>query len=302
VLHGGCVTAVIYSAAQAHFNSTLATFRQPDVLTLHIEFCRPCILGPSTVRIIDLKLGKGSCFIQLNLTQNDELRCIALATSTNFTVKLGPTANTDIPFSPALPPCPDFEKIEANEPDDNWIPSKTMGEILPFLKRLTFLYPINGQPTDGIIDYWCAFDKPEQFSGAHLAMLCDLAPSPSDTLLRTEGVFDAHRIYKIKKETARKTPGQLAILRNSLKEAANARIWNTTLTMDLQFKRRLPEKDMMWTFTRVTTRMLDGGRMDLDLTICDEELVPICLARQVMLVMDAGRRFKKNDTSEKLKL
>ena len=61
--------------------------------------------------------------------------------------------------------------------------------------------------------------------------------------------------------------------------------------MDLQFKRRLDE-EMTWTFTRVTTRMLEGGRMDLDLIICDEQLVPICLVRQVMLVIDAKRRFK----------
>jgi hypothetical protein len=195
-----------------------------------------------------------------------------------------------------------LKKIEANEPDENWIPSKTMGELLPFLKRMTFLYPVNGHPTAGIIDYWCAFDRPERFGGAHLAMLCDVAPSASDTLLRTEGVFDAHKIYGIKKEAAEKTPGKPALLRNSLKEAAKARIWNTTLTMDLQFKRRLSEKEMMWTFTRVTTRMLDGGRMDIDLTIYDEELVPICLARQVMLVINAGRRFKKDNKCDESKL
>lgn len=169
------------------------------------------------------------------------------------------------------------------------------------MKRMT-LYPVDGQPTAGIIDYWCGFDRPEGFDGVHLAMLCDVAPSASDTLLRTEGVFDAHKIYRIKKEAAEKAPGKPAILRNSLKEASQARIWNTTLTMDLHFKWRLPERETMWTFTRVTTRMLDGGRMDLDLTICDEELVPICLARQVMLVIDAGRRFKKDRKDKAFKL
>jgi hypothetical protein len=295
------VAAIVYSAAQTHFTTTLASLHQPDVLTLHIEFLRPCTLGPSTINVIDLKLGKGSSFIQLNLSQNGKPRCIALATSTDFTVQLGPTAKTNIPFLPALRPSPDLKKVEANEPDENWIPSKTVGELLPILKRMTFLYPVDGQPTAGIIDYWCAFDGPEHFSGAHLAMLCDVAPSASDTLLRTEGIFDAHRIYRLKKEAAEKNPGKPAILTNSLKEAAKARIWNTTLTMDLQFKRRLSEKKM-WTFTRVMTSMLDGGRMDLDLTIYDEALVPICLARQVMLVIDARRRFKKENKSETSKI
>ncbi|KAF2469068.1 thioesterase family protein [Lindgomyces ingoldianus] len=302
MLLGGCVAAVLYSTAHAHFTTTLASQKQPDVQTLHIEFFRPCTPEPSAIKVTDLKIGKGSCFIQLDLSQNGEPRCTALATSTDFTVPFGPTAKANVPFLPALPPGPDLKKVEAYEPDENWLPSKTIGELLPFLKRMTFLYPVNGQPTPGIIDYWCAFDRPERFDGAHLAMLCDMAPSTSDTLLRTEGVFDAHKIYRIKKETAEKTPGKPAILRNSLKEAAKARIWNTTLTMDLQFKRRLPEQEMMWTFTRVITKMLDGGRMDLDFTICDEELVPICLARQIMLVIDARRRFKKVDKGEASKL
>ncbi|KAF2791119.1 thioesterase family protein [Melanomma pulvis-pyrius CBS 109.77] len=302
MLLGGCVAAIVYSAAQAHFTTTLACQKQPDVLTLHLVFFRPCTPSPSTIKITDLKLGKTSCFIQLDLSQNGEPRCTALATSTDFTLPFGPTAKTNVPFLPELRPSPDLKKVEAYEPDENWIPSKTVGELLPFLKRMTFLYPVDGQPTAGIIDYWCVFDRPEGFGGAHLAMLSDVAPSASDTLLRTEGIFDAHKIYRIKKEVAEKTPGKPAILSNSLKEAAKARIWNTTLTMDLQFKRRLPEKEMRWTFTRVKTSMLDGGRMDLDLTICDEDLVPICLARQVMLVIDARRRFKEDDKGEASKL
>lgn len=291
VILGGCIASIIYSAAETHFRTTLASLQQPDVHTLHIEFFRPCIPGPSTIVVTDLKLGKGSCFIQLNLTQDNEVRCTALATSTNFAVQIGPTAKTDVGFLPKLPPLPELRKVETNQPDENWIPSKTIGELLPLLKRMTFLYPAKGQLTDGIIDYWCAFDKPERFEGIHLALLSDVAPSPSDTLLRTGGIYDAHKIWRLKKETAETTPGKPAIIANSLKEAAGAQIWNTTLTMDLQFKRRLDE-EMTWTFTRVTTRMLEGGRMDLDLTICDEQLVPICLVRQLMLVIDAKRRFK----------
>lgn len=284
------MASVIYSAAQTHFCTTLASFQQPDVHTLHIEFFRPCTPGSSTIVVTDLKLGKGSCFIQLNLTQENEVRCTALATSTNFAVQVGPTAKTDVGFLPKLPPLPDLRKVDENQPDKNWIPSRTIGELLPLLKRMKFLYPAEGQLTDGIIDYWCAFDKPEPFEGIHLALLSDVAPSVSDTLLRTEGIFDAHKIYRLKKEMAETSPGKPAIIKNSLREAARAQIWNTTLTMDLQFKRRLDE--ITWTFTRVTTRMLEGGRMDLDLTICDEQLVPICLVRQVMLVIDAKRRFK----------
>ncbi|PVH95527.1 hypothetical protein DM02DRAFT_571133 [Periconia macrospinosa] len=301
VLLGGCAAAILYTAAEKHFSTTIANLQQPDVLTLHIEFFRPCTTVSSTVKVTDLKLGKGSSFIQLDLfqTQNGkELKCCtSLATSTNFAIQIGPSASTQIPFAPALLPSPDLEKVDANRPDDNWIPSMLHGEVLPMLKDLTFLYPVNGQPTPGVIDYWCAFDRPERFSGAHLAVLSDLAPSASDTLLRTEGVFDAHKIYRIMDDVAQKTPGEKAIVRTSLKDAAQAHIWNTTLNLNFQFKRRVSD-EMRWTFTRVTTRLLEGGRMDMDLVIHDEELVPVCLARQVMLVIDAGRRFDKSNVGK----
>lgn len=200
MLLGGCVAAVIHSAAQTHFETTLASQKQPDVLTLHIEFFRPCTSLLSTIRVTDLKLGQASSFIQLDLSQNGESKCTALATSTNFSQRLGPTAQTNVGFSPALRPNPEFARIEASLPDQDWIPSKTKGDLLPLLKRLTFLYPTNGHPTTGIIDYWCTFDRPEQMTAAHLAVLCDLAPSSSDTLLQTKGVFDANEIYKRKKK------------------------------------------------------------------------------------------------------
>jgi acyl-CoA thioesterase FadM len=264
------------------------------VHTLHIEFFRPCAPDVSTIKVTDLKIGRGSCFIQLALSQNNEPRCTALATSTNFTISTGPTAPTTIPFHPDLPPSPNFHDIEANLPDENWLRSKTHGEILPFLKRMTFLYPVDGHPTPGIIDYWCTFDKPEQMGLAHLALLSDIAPSLSDTLLRTNGIFDAHRIHRLKKAAALQCPGKPAMITNSLKEAKDARIWNTTLNMNLQFKRRLGERDE-WMFTRVVTRGLQGGRMDLDFVLCDEGLNEVCLVRQVMLVVDAARRFKKGE-------
>lgn len=243
--------------------------------------------------------------MQLDLYQTQgggELKCCtAIATSTNFDIPLGPSAKTEIPFSPALLPSPDFKKVESNQPDPNWLPSKTVGELVPMMERMTFLYPANGHPTPGIIDYWSAFDKPERFSGAHLAMLSDVAPSASDTLLRTEAIYDAHRIYRIKKEVSEKTPGRPAILQLSLKQAAQARVWNTTLNMDIQFKRRVSD-EMKWTFTRATTRVFEDGRMDLDLVMYSEELAPVCYARQIMLVIDAGRRFKKNHGGQGAKL
>ncbi len=51
VIHGGCVTACVYAAAEKHFNTTLTSHKQPDVHTLHAEFLRPVTVAPSTIKV-----------------------------------------------------------------------------------------------------------------------------------------------------------------------------------------------------------------------------------------------------------
>jgi hypothetical protein len=48
-----------------------------------------------TITVIDIKVGKGTSTIQLQLTQKDRLKAIAMATPTNFGQSVGPTGNTD---------------------------------------------------------------------------------------------------------------------------------------------------------------------------------------------------------------
>lgn len=46
--------------------------------------------------------------------------------------------------------------------------------------------------------------------------------------------------------------------------------------------------------------MLSAGRMDIDVTICDENLGLVCTSRQVILVLEAQRKFtagKRNSES-----
>ncbi len=38
--------------------------------------------------------------------------------------------------------------------------------------------------------------------------------------------------------------------------------------------------------------MLEGGRLDLDVTICDQNMDLLCMARQTIIVLDARRKFK----------
>ncbi|KAI2602067.1 thioesterase family protein [Hypoxylon sp. NC1633] len=303
-LHGGTVAAVIHHIAVTHLSTTLAAQNQPDILTFHVEFLRACEARDSTVSVTDLKLGTGTSTLQLQLSQGNKVRAVALATSTDLTRPVGPSARTawaalQLQHPPA-PPTPDFAAVLAHRPDAHWLPTRIAGEIAPFTARVLMLYPREGFPVDGVCDTWCGFADAggERMDATYLALMTDCISSMSDTLLRNGGIFDARRAFADVRDWAARNPGVPAERTNSLAEAARVSVFDITLTLDIEFKRRVPPEGLQWVFTRIATRMLDGGRMDLDITLCDEKMEILCLARQVVLVLDAKRRFAQKPGSK----
>ncbi|KAL0571006.1 hypothetical protein V5O48_010953 [Marasmius crinis-equi] len=291
VLHGGSVAAVVHHAAATHLTTTLAAQNQPDILTLHYEFLRGCERCDSTITVVDLKLGASTSTFQLQLSQNGQTKVIALATSTNFDKPVGPTLSTDWNLHPTPQPVPNFDKVLGYQPDEHWLPAHLAGEVIPFTRRMLVLNPRDGFPIDGICDAWYTFLGKERMDATHLALMADYIPSMSDTLLNNGGLYDARNTFRQVAQWAEKNPGVPAELTNTLKDAMQASIFGYTLTLDIEFKRRLPKEGLQWIFQRAATRMLRDGRMDLDVTICDERMELLCLSRQVVLVLDAQRKF-----------
>ncbi|KAJ4253881.1 hypothetical protein NW762_010279 [Fusarium torreyae] len=291
-LNGGCVAAVIHAVAVKHFTTALAKYNQPDVLTLHIEYLRYCTTETLEVNIIELKRGSSHCTVQLQVSQKGQLKAVGLATSTNFTQSLGPSYDTQWTLNPPSTSTPNFRKVEANEPDTKWVPGLTKGEIFPMGCRILSLYERGGMQTDGVVDAWLSFPG-EPMNATHIALMCDFMPSMADTLLRNGEMYDGRNNLRKMEEWADKNPGVVCEMGNSLSKAANAEFSENTISLDIEFKKRLPEDGLRWIFSRVETKKLQGGRMDMDITICDEEMDLICSAKQVVLVLDAKKRYNQ---------
>lgn len=66
---------------------------------------------------------------------------------------------------------------------------------------------------------------------------------------------------------------------------------NITQTLDIEYKRRLPREGLRFTFTRATAKSLLNGKMDVDLTICNEDMDVVCLVRQLILALEVHKKF-----------
>lgn len=302
-LHGGCISAIVYEAAATHLttNPDLKVHNQPDVLKLHIEFLRHCDLADSTVQITPMKLGGANSILQLELSQNGIARVFALITTTNFDKSLGPTVGTDWSLlPPPTRPTPDFDRVAAQQHDPNWVPAILTGEIIPFTRRMVALDPYGGFPVDGICDAWNGFLGDERMNATYIALMADTLPSMSDTLLRNGGLYDAHAFYAKAEQWAKEKPGVPAEMTNSIAEAMKATTINSTVSMDVEFKRRIPKDGYRFVFVRTATKMLQDGRMDVDVTICDEDMGLICHSRHLVLVLEAQRKFRTAKKSSTL--
>ncbi|UZJ53655.1 hypothetical protein CBS101457_002975 [Exobasidium rhododendri] len=292
-VHGGCIAALIHHTAIRHTTTTLAGLKQPDILSLHYDFLTSSTASPFLITVTELKVGKIISSIRLELRQSDVLRVVAIATLINFDVPLGPTADTGWILSPPFKSVPDFEKITLEQPDDDWVSGIMTGEVYPFTNRILLLYPRIGSPIGGPLDIWSKFGGEEKISGAYLSLLADTVPSMSDTLLHNGGLFDAHRFAHILQTGAKEHPGVPTKAHTTLREAARATIWNNTVSLDIDFKKRLPKEGLDWIHMRLLTKRLQNGRMDLDMTMCDDKLDIICSARQIVLVLEAKKKFTK---------
>ncbi|KAI1356968.1 thioesterase-like superfamily-domain-containing protein [Xylaria sp. FL0043] len=271
VLHGGCVAAMIHHAAETHLitDPVLSARNQPDVASLHFEFLRPCMRQESTITITTLRTGAATSTIQLQLAQEGQVKVIALATTTNFDRVLGPTVPVPVTriLYPPPGPVPDFGRVLAQKPEQNWIPFRVSGEIIPFTRRILALNPREGFRHEGVCDAWnCVED--ERIDATYLAMMTDIIP-------------------------AEENPGVPAVIENTAAEALKSSTFNSTVTLDIEFTKKIPKDGgPRFVFTRTTANLLQGGRMNVDITICDENMELVCTAHQLILVLETERKFR----------
>lgn len=67
--------------------------------------------------------------------------------------------------------------------------------------------------------------------------------------------------------------------------------WYPTLVMNLDIKKLLPPEGVEWLFLRTEARMIDQGRLDLQVYILDQHGDLIALASHINLIVSAARNL-----------
>ncbi|KKY32330.1 putative thioesterase family protein [Diaporthe ampelina] len=113
----------------------------------------------------------------------------------------------------------------------------------------------------------------------------------SDTLLRNGGLYDAHVFQQRAEQWAQEHPGVTCQTTNTLAEAVKSVIFNHTLTIDIEYKKALPKEGLRFVLMRTAANVLSGGRMQVEVALCNEDMELVATVRQSILVLEASRKF-----------
>ncbi|KAK3686214.1 thioesterase-like superfamily-domain-containing protein [Podospora appendiculata] len=276
VPNGGYVASCILQAASMH----LTPRDQQGVLTSHFEYIGRTEVGPAVIIIEDVKLGRQLSTIHATLYQHALLpsapwitpastrkNIVAYLTMTNLQNERGISLPTAFALHPRPPPV-DHVAL-ATDSDPNWAAVKfTPGHAFGYIRCLQnaeYFTPRQGQPDKSVIDLWVRLASGEPFSNASLGYVVDCWPY----------VVEAYRPLA---PGARDEPF-----------AYDAVFWYPTIVLNLETKKALPEQGAQWLQLRVLSKQIRNGRLDLEVSVLDEEGELVALSHHVDLILGSER-------------
>ncbi|EAL87075.1 hypothetical protein ACP6JC_004919 [Aspergillus fumigatus] len=313
VPNGGYTTAVLYRLAITHFAHTHP--RRYDAtatpISMQLAFLRRTAVGPAVLEVQDTKLGARTSTIHVALLQpsekgkkkgaqtgssassedggNLEVKVAGYITVSPATAEVGVSA----PSSWTLLP----EAIRGSGPqgrvnlaalretgrDGQWV---RLVAPFPKFRRASQQVELYGpDPALGktpVVDQWARFrpggNTEARWTNEAVAFLVDMFPMALDG-------FDS--MGKVTKEGG--TTDDAAETESA--KGKLAKYWYPTVTLNIDFKKRLPASGVEWLYSRVQTKSVRNGRTDLDVIVLDEQGDVVALSTQVGLVVDASRNI-----------
>ena len=255
---------------------------------LHLSFLRRTSVGPAIFRIKDVKLGRQTSNVHITLTQDsDSEKVVGYLIQSNMITEHGLSVSTKWSLFP--PPYPaDLTQFPMDN-DRHW---KLQNKVpFPGFRRASTkvqLYiPRDNSSETLMIDEWIRFSDGGKFTMESLGYVADMFPQLVE-MRRHENNNPLKTTSNSVDKNMEKGSTTTDLLPNQ-----DARYWYPTLSLNLDIKKLLPAEGVEWLFVRVRTKKIEGGRMDLEILIIDQEDDLVALSNHVALILRSERNTAK---------
>lgn len=279
VPNGGYVASVILRAASLH----LAGRGQPDTISAHYEYVNRTEIGPAVLIIEEVKLGRTMSTVHVSLYQHDvqpaapwftahsRKNVLAYVTNTHFSLEKGLTLATGWSLTPPTKPV-DFGLLVLGR-DPHWarreerLGAERFTSYVRAHNNLEYYSPREGTRR-GVADMWLRLKAGERFTNHCLGYLADA--------------------YSMVVEGWRPLPDE-----EQTPFRSDEMLWYPTLSLNLDVKRALPEEGAEWLFVRSSAKVIQNGRLDLEVIILDQHHNVVALGNHVTIIVSAERSLKE---------
>ena len=306
VPHGGVVTSIVLAAVKLHFKNTLSSYNQPHAINLHLEFLRRTSVGPATITVQNLKLGRRTSTVHVILTQSPSqsdngsatpTTCVVgYLTQSNLFAETGVSLPTRWTLHPPPPPLSSTAELRRGD-DPNWaLQDKPFPKFRKAAQHVDTFLPREKQAAEAGVDEWLCFSKPgERFTQESLGYVADTFPQI------VENCFTAAEVGASFNNNAENT-GSSSQETPAQQMSEVATFWYPTLLLNLDIKKTLPSEGAEFLFVRTRSKKIESGRMDIELVIVDEDGDLVASSTHVVLILGTERNLKRNGLNGKSKI
>ncbi|KAF9883187.1 hypothetical protein FE257_003874 [Aspergillus nanangensis] len=290
VPNGGYSAAVLYQLAITHFAQTHPTrYNEPATpIAMQLVFLRRTASGPAVLTVQDTKLGARTSTIHVTLSQVNEKNPQELDAKITGYITVSPASAEEGISAPGdwtLYPEPipgsgpngrvNLENLDRTGQDGDWVRlAAPFAEFRRATQQIELYGPDPAKGKPWALDQWAQFraggDRNARWTDAAVAFLVDMFPMALDGFDSMSSASDLETLSKKPKPAAK---------------------WYPTVTMNIDFKKRLPAQGVKWLYSRVHTKLVHNGRTDLDVVVLDEQGDVVALCTQVGLVLSASRNL-----------
>lgn len=288
VPHGGIVTSNVLAAVKLHFETTLSTYNQPHTITLHLEFLRRTSVGPATITIQNVKLGRRTSTVHIVLTQAPSqsgdgatpTTCVVgYLTQSNMFTETGVSLPTNWKLAPPPLPLRSTAALRQGE-DPKWVlQDKPFPKFRKASQHVFTYLPREKRLAEAGVDEWLCFPNPdEKFTQESLGFVADTFPQAAESSFTAADVtaslsIDAHQ---------------------GAQKSQVASFWYPTILLNLDVKKALPAEGVEFLFVRVRSKKIEKGRFDIELVILDESGDLVASSNHVALILGSERNIKRS--------
>ncbi|KAH7125987.1 thioesterase-like superfamily-domain-containing protein [Dactylonectria macrodidyma] len=281
VPHGGYLAAVLYRLVCTHFkhNHPRRHAGHAAPISMQLSFVRRSNVGPAHLEVKEIKLGSRVSTVNVTLYQRSQSSSEQMVKLTGLVTisSLREEAGLSVPFNCALDTVPEIPTLTSCQTSKGaaaalWklveIPHPEFRKATGHVE--TYVRHKNSQAFQrhGISEQWTRLGWKQddenvtgRWTNEAAAFLLDVFPS---ALAKLES--------QLQSEIGTYQP-----------------VWFPTLTMNIDFKKEIPEGGEEWLYSSVAMKQIKNGRTDIQVVLRDALGELIALASQAGLVMSSDR-------------